>query len=155
MRDPGLSSALLAAGRKGKKSGGGFYDYADGESAPWSGLREALKITKPERSVPDLKALQERLILRLVNEAVLCLDEGVAGTPGPDAANQVDLGSVMGFGFPPFQGGVLFYAESVGAKIILDKLSALEKECGPRFAPSPGIAQRAGSGQGFLQRASE
>lgn len=154
MKGPGLSDYLLEVGRKGKKSGGGFYDYSEGESSPWTGLREALKITKPERSVPDLNALQDRLILRLVNEAVLCLDEGVAGMPGPDAANQVDLGSVMGFGFPPFHGGVLFYAESVGAKVIHAKLLALQREFGERYSPSPGIAQRAASGKGFLERAS-
>ena len=91
------------------------------------------------------------MILRLINEAVLCLDEGVAGKPGPDAANQVDLGSVMGFGFPPFRGGVLFYTEGLGAKEILVKLKALPAEHGARYAPSPGIAARAQSGQGFLQ----
>ncbi|NDC36924.1 MAG: fatty acid oxidation complex subunit alpha FadJ [Proteobacteria bacterium] len=153
MQGPGLSDILLAGGRKGKKIGGGFYDYSDSESTPWPGLRDALRITEPERSVPDLRALQDRLILRLVNEAILCLDEGVAGAPGADAANQVDLGSVMGFGFPPFHGGVLFYAQSVGAKVILDKLSALEKELGSRFAPCRGIAQRVASGRGFLERA--
>jgi len=153
MKGPGLSEVLLAAGRKGKKNGSGFYDYSEGESAPWGGLRDALKITKPERSVPDLRALQERLLLRLINEAVLCLDEGVAGAPGPDATNQVDLGSVMGFGFPPFHGGVLFYAQSLGAGQILEKLRALEKEFGPRFSPSPGIVLRASSGKGFLESA--
>ena len=151
MRDPGFGSMLLAAGRKGRKSGHGFYDYGEQDSSPWVGIRQALKIDKPERSVPDLKALQDRLVLRLINEAMLCLDEGVAGTPGMDAANQIDLGSVMGFGFPPFLGGVLFYADSLGAKSISDKLQALAKEVGPRFTPAPGIMKRASSGKSLMQ----
>jgi 3-hydroxyacyl-CoA dehydrogenase/enoyl-CoA hydratase/3-hydroxybutyryl-CoA epimerase len=151
MKDPGFGSMLLAAGRKGKKSAHGFYDYGEQDSRPWDGIRQALKIDKPERSVPDLKALQDRLVLRLINEAMLCLDEGVAGTPGMDAANQIDLGSVMGFGFPPFLGGVLFYADSLGAKSISDKLQALAKEVGPRFTPAPGIMKRASSGKSLMQ----
>ena len=50
----------------------------------------------------------------MINEAVRCLDEGVAGAPGPEAANQIDLGTVMGIGFPPFRGGLLHYADSLG-----------------------------------------
>ena len=89
------------------------------------------------------------MILTMINEAVKCLDEGVAGAPGKDAADQVDLGSVMGFGFPPFRGGILYYADKLGAKKILEKLEPLAKQHGARFEIAPGIVARAASWRDF------
>ena len=72
--------------------------------------------------------------MSLINEAVRCLDEGVAGAPGLEAANQIDLGTVMGLGFPPFKGGLLYYANSVGSQKILETLNKLREDLGERFA---------------------
>ncbi len=151
MQGPALSAQLLAKGRKGKKSGGGFYDYAppDERATPYLQLQEVLQL--PKHAAGDSSAIQDRLILRLVNEAVRCLDEGVAGTPGTEAANQIDLGMVMGTGFPPFRGGVLAYAEQRGASNIRKRLEELAKAHGERFAPSEGLGRRAENGGSFLR----
>jgi len=85
----------------------------------------------------------------MINEAVRCLDEEVAGAPGREAASQIDLGSVMGFGFPPFRGGVIFYAESLGAKKVLEILERLQTAHGARFTPWEGIKARAKAGASF------
>ncbi|MDC0358980.1 hypothetical protein OAO01_09195 [Oligoflexia bacterium] len=81
--------------------------------------------------------------MSLIQEAVRCLDEGVAGSPGREAACQIDLGTVMGMGFPPFRGGLLYYAESLGARDVFDTLMKLEKEHGERFKAVPGVVRRA------------
>lgn len=150
MSGPRFAAALVAAGRKGRKNGAGFYDFKDKESRPHAGIQGLLKIESKSRP-NDERHIQERLVMSLLNEAVRCLDDGVAGVAGPDAASQVDLGTVMGIGFPPFRGGVLHYADSLGSKNVLATLQRLDRECGARFSPAPGIAARAKSGGSFCK----
>lgn len=149
MKGPKFSKSLTDAGRKGRKSGGGFYDFSGQSPVPFRGLRETLKITVPERVVSDLSQITDRLVMALLNEGIRCLDEGVAGAPGKDAANQINLGTVMGMGFPPFRGGLLTYADSIGAKKILDTLTRYAREVGPRYSPASGLSARVEKGQGF------
>lgn len=149
MAAPPLASNMDKAGRKGRKNQKGFYDYNGKEETPHASLRQLLNISKPEQTATNYEAMADRLLCNMVNEAVRCLDEGVAGQPGRDAANQVDLGSVMGFGFPPFRGGVLYYASMLGADKLLEKLEKLAAEFGPRFTPWEGIRARAKSGKNF------
>jgi 3-hydroxyacyl-CoA dehydrogenase/enoyl-CoA hydratase/3-hydroxybutyryl-CoA epimerase len=149
MSGPGYAKKLVAAGRKGKKNGAGFYDFQENTATPCPDLRKILGIEKPSQRAADPAVIVDRLMLSLVNEAVRCLDEGVAGAPGADAANQIDLGSVMGFGFPPFRGGLLYYADKIGAQAIALKLEELHTRLGERFSPAPGIAKRAELGKSF------
>jgi 3-hydroxyacyl-CoA dehydrogenase/enoyl-CoA hydratase/3-hydroxybutyryl-CoA epimerase len=144
MATPPFADMLVKAGRKGKKNGKGFYDFSeDGRTAtPFAGLRDLLALKKPARSGDD-QVIFDRLFMALINESIRCLDDGVAGTPGPDAAQQIDLATVMGMGFPPFRGGLLHFADSLGADKVLATLQKLEKEYGSRFAPAPGIIARA------------
>ncbi|MCB0354565.1 MAG: fatty oxidation complex subunit alpha, partial [Bdellovibrionales bacterium] len=149
MKSPGLVSKMVQASRLGKKSGKGFYDFSSSPSRPAEDIVDLLGL-KRERDLGDKKVVIDRLVMSLINEAVLCLDEGVAGTPGEEAAKQIDLGTVMGTGFPPFRGGLLFYAEGLGAKAILQTLRHLEKQHGDRFQPVRGIVDRAESGKSFF-----
>src|SRR3546814_1043559 len=52
----------------------------------------------------------------MIIETALCLDDGIVETP-----TEADMGLIMGVGFPPFRGGALKYADTVGMKTILDK----------------------------------
>jgi len=115
----------VAHKRLGKKSGEGFYKYnARGRpSRPW-------------RSPAPEPALAERLILRLLNEAMACLREGVV----QDAA-AVDLGLVYGAGFAPFRGGPLGYAHTLGEQQLHHSLYRLAAQHGAGFNPDPGWAQ--------------
>ena len=90
-------------------------------------------------------------MMRFVNEAVRALDEGVAGAPGEKAATQIDLGVVFGTGFAPFRGGVIKYAESLGAEKVLETLRGLAESCGERFEPWDGIVKRAEQGKSFYE----
>jgi 3-hydroxyacyl-CoA dehydrogenase/enoyl-CoA hydratase/3-hydroxybutyryl-CoA epimerase len=150
MKGPPFAAKLVERKEYGKKSGLGFYHF-DGERASSRGdIRNVLGIEGAAKVYPK-ETLINRLMLPLIQEAVRCLDEGVAGQPGRAAADQIDLGSVMGFGFPPFRGGILRYAESIGAQKLLISLQVLQKEYGVRFAPAEGVVRRAERNASFYQ----
>lgn len=136
MAVPPFAEKLLQLDRKGRKNGKGFYSYAGKESKPWSGLREALGLpAEPRRPVLSRSEITERLIFHLVNEAMKCLQEGVAGADQELGKKQIDLGTVMGIGFPPFRGGVLYYAEKKGLEEIRQKLVQFHAQHGARYQP--------------------
>lgn len=148
MKAPKLAAQLVAVGRLGKKSGAGFYRYEGQEEVVDGDLGSLLGIKFDQSRAVGLD-LAERMIMAMVNEAVRCLDEGVAGAPSREATGQIDLGSVMGFGFPPFRGGVLHYADLLGPRVVFQRLSAYKERCGERFVPCAGIVQRAERGLPF------
>jgi len=150
MAGPSFSSELVAQGRLGRKSGAGFYRYQGNNPVVDNELQTLLGIVVPEGAVsPDIQEVQDRLMLSLLNEAVRCFDEGVAGAPGKEAAGQVDLSTVMGIGFPAFKGGIFFDAQRRGVKAIYDRLTQLKNKCGDRFTPADGILRRVQEGKGF------
>ncbi len=60
----------------------------------------------------------------MVNECSLALiEDHIVGTP-----HEVDLAMIMGTGFPPFRGGLLRYADSVGSSYIVDQLEVYARE---------------------------
>jgi len=150
MEAPPYTKLMVEKGRKGRKNGAGFYDFEGDRTTPYAGLRPLLSLPTTTKEATGT-FLQDTLIASLVNEAVLCLDEGVAGQPGKDAAHQIDLGSVMGFGFPAFRGGVLHYAEHVGSARIVTALQEAEKRYGDRFTPCDGLVLRAQEGASFYE----
>ena len=118
---PPMLEEMVANGQLGAKSGQGFYRYESGKAVRerWSGDIDA--------------ALQDRLILPLVNECVACLHEGIVADP-----DLIDAGVIFGTGFAPFRGGPLQYARSRGIGEVLETLGALAVRHGAHFAPKPG-----------------
>jgi 3-hydroxyacyl-CoA dehydrogenase/enoyl-CoA hydratase/3-hydroxybutyryl-CoA epimerase len=114
---------LVAAGKLGKKSGQGFYAYEKGRPVS-SGNRI--------RPFPG-GDLADRLILRMLNESIACLREGIVAD-----ADLLDAGAVFGFGFAPFRGGPLNYIHAEGAAAVRARLQTLEERYGNRFAADPG-----------------
>lgn len=113
----------VLAGRLGKKSGHGFYRYSQGKPIP---------VHSPSQPYlpPDLG---DRLMFRLLNEAVACLREGVVAD-----ADLLDAGVIFGTGFAPFRGGPLHYIKTSGPALLLGRLRALQQRHGARFTPDPG-----------------
>jgi 3-hydroxyacyl-CoA dehydrogenase/enoyl-CoA hydratase/3-hydroxybutyryl-CoA epimerase len=81
----------------------------------------------------------------MINEAAMILQEKVVD--GPDA---VDIGMIMGTGFPPFRGGLLRYADSIGIDHFVDGLERLEARFKDgRFRPCAYILDLKSKGQKF------
>ena len=127
---PGRLRELVEAGRLGKKSGQGFYRYDE------KGQPLGAKPGRGEYCPPDT---QDRLITRLLNEAVACLREGVVSE-----GDLLDAGIIFGTGFAPFRGGPLHYIEQVGREKLLQTLAELQKTHGERFAADEGWRTTAG-----------
>lgn len=143
------SPALVRLGeteRLGKKNGKGFYVYEDGaEQHPDPSIYDDLRdvIGESQTSLPR-REIVDRCVLPMVNEAARILDEGVARSPG-----DVDLAMITGTGFPPFRGGLLRYADTLGTKTIVAKLESFQREFGPRYEPAALLRRKAEAGERF------
>ncbi|HET7064860.1 MAG TPA: 3-hydroxyacyl-CoA dehydrogenase NAD-binding domain-containing protein [Rudaea sp.] len=115
--------ALIADGKRGKKTGEGLYKWENG------------KPVKPEVD-PNYQApadITERMILPMLNESVSCLHDGVV-----DDADLLDAGVIFGTGFAPFRGGPIQHIRAEGADRIKTQLETLAGKYGKRFAPKAG-----------------
>lgn len=131
--------------RLGKKGGKGLYAYEDGKrKGPDSSVYRLLGIAAPHPA--DRVATVERMVFAMVNEAAVILDEKIVGS-----AAELDLAMIMGTGFPPFRGGLLRYADSIGAAKIVTRLEDLTKKHGPRFTPTDALRRLASRGAKFYE----
>jgi 3-hydroxyacyl-CoA dehydrogenase/enoyl-CoA hydratase/3-hydroxybutyryl-CoA epimerase len=154
MRPHALLHRLEMTGRLGKKSGRGFYVHADGRREVDGGLRDELGLApaggEGEEPVFDDEYLIARCLYPMVNEAARALGEGIVESP-----DDGDLALVMGIGWPPFRGGLLRWADEVGAARIVGRLDEWAAAVDPRFASSPALRERARWRGGFYGRPPE
>jgi 3-hydroxyacyl-CoA dehydrogenase/enoyl-CoA hydratase/3-hydroxybutyryl-CoA epimerase len=122
--------AMVADGRMGAKNGRGFYRYREGQTTGPDAEAVRLAGAPGPRQLPP-ETLQERMVLSMVNEAAVCLEDGVVREP-----REVDVAMVLGTGFPPFRGGLLRHADAVGVPVVVDRLSRLADSQGERFRPA-------------------
>ncbi len=140
-----ILGAMVKAGRLGQKSGAGFFAY-QGKKGRGTPDPEADKIVqtyirKQEKFTPE--QITHRLFLPMVLEATRILEEKLVRDP-----RDVDLGLIFGVGFPPFKGGLLFWADTLGAAKIIELLKPLE-HLGPRAQPTPMLEDMAKTGKKF------
>src|SRR6185369_11952156 len=145
------NEALAAAGRLGRKSGAGFYDYKDGKRGDAS--HEAYRLLglgpgKPS-PMPD-QEIEARLVLLMVNEAVFCMTDELVASP-----SKLDLAMIFGTGFPPFRGGLLKYADALGAGRVEAELDDLASRLGTRFIAAPRLHEMEKSGARFYPERKE
>jgi 3-hydroxyacyl-CoA dehydrogenase/enoyl-CoA hydratase/3-hydroxybutyryl-CoA epimerase/3-hydroxyacyl-CoA dehydrogenase/enoyl-CoA hydratase/3-hydroxybutyryl-CoA epimerase/enoyl-CoA isomerase len=127
-----LLIAMLKAGRKGRKSGAGFFDYPPSAAGGGRPLPAATLIARwartPQRLAPA--AIVARLFLPMVLEATRILEEKRVADP-----RDIDLGVLLGLGFPACRGGLVYWADTVGLPRLLPLLERLES-MGPRAHPT-------------------
>lgn len=133
--NPEVFNEMVAAGYKGRKSGSGFFVYSSDKKVKERPLNEgATNILKKYSSAPKLACTQEdhqmRLGTRFVNEAILCLQEGILANP-----LEGDIGAVFGLGFPPFLGGPFRYVDTFGADRIVSYMEKYRTYYGDQFEP--------------------
>lgn len=137
------TTPLLEAGLLGRKGGRGFYLYGDGSSGRVN--TAVYRLLGADRAASlDAEVIRRRLLLALVNEAVMTLQEGVIAS-----ATDGDAGAVLGFGFPPFLGGPFRFLDDQGAAVVTGALDALRAEHGARFEAAALLRQTADSGGRF------
>ncbi len=137
---------LVAAGRLGQKSGAGFYSYAKGSRGVDDPALAAIlaKVRKGNRELSP-EEMTDRLFLPMLTEASRILEEGIVRDPG-----DVDMGLILGIGFPPFRGGILRWADDMGLPKVLEKLKKYES-LGKRFQPTEQLRRLAAEGKGFYK----
>lgn len=138
---------LFDDGYKGKKNKKGFYTYEQ------NGSKKKKKDPNTEiykyfggtdRKSISTETVQMRMALVMINEAALCLQEGILKSP-----TDGDLGAILGLGFPPFLGGPFRYCDRMGASEIIEKMEEFSEDHGPRFQAAQILLDHASSATGF------
>jgi 3-hydroxyacyl-CoA dehydrogenase/enoyl-CoA hydratase/3-hydroxybutyryl-CoA epimerase/3-hydroxyacyl-CoA dehydrogenase/enoyl-CoA hydratase/3-hydroxybutyryl-CoA epimerase/enoyl-CoA isomerase len=136
---------LVKAGRLGQKSGAGFRKYdAKGKAAPDPAFDAILAPHRTGDHVPTEEEITDRMFLAMLLEATRVLEEGIVRDPA-----DVDMGLIYGIGFPPFKGGILRWADSVGAAKIVETLTRYA-HLGKRFEPTESLKKLAADNGRFF-----
>ena len=155
--DPGyrklvIADRLVEAGRKGQKTGAGWYRYEKGDRTPIPdpAVEAIIRATAEElgveqRALSDTEILH-RLLFASVNEACKILEEGIVAR-----ASDMDAIWLNGFGFPRYRGGLMFWADGVGARAVYDQIAVWHQRYGQRWAPAPLLRRTAEAGGRFRE----
>jgi 3-hydroxyacyl-CoA dehydrogenase len=127
---PVLFKMLFDAGRLGEKSGAGFYGYGDQTDEP---VKAMIKKLQDDGKVPTGTEFSwQRLMMPMINEAVLCVTENIAS---PD---KIDMAAIAGIGmtYGGERMGPLQLADELGLDVVLDHLLKFQEQYGERFRPA-------------------
>lgn len=126
---------MVKAGFLGRKSGKGIFLYDEHNKGSREVNMEALQIVRqryalPQRGANSHEDMQIRMVSRLINEAVMCLEEGIL-----DNCVEGDVGAVFGLGFPPFSGGPFRFVDHYTASKLVNKMRGYADIYGAPFQP--------------------
>ena len=143
VRQPMIEDRLVEAGRYGQKTGKGWYRY-DAARRPEedSFVAELIDVVRREQGmVPRAISAEEtvtRTVYALINEGARILEEGFALR-----SVDIDMIYVMGYGFPAWRGGPMFYADTVGLPKVVEKMISFG------WTPAPLLTKLAAEGGRF------
>lgn len=135
---------VLADDRKGKKNKRGFYNYRG--SKPGKEVDESIYTllgVSPEQQLSS-EQIAERCVLLMLNEAAMCLDEGVIRS-----ARDGDIGAIFGIGFPPFLGGPFRYMDTLGISHVVARLEYYQGMRGDKYRPAEVLKKMAENSESF------
>ena len=137
-RPSSIQEELVAAGKLGRKSGHGYYDYAEGSARPpdpelavEAPTLDAGQLARIDAAAPQILP---RLLAQIANEAAFALAEEIASPADMDTAMR------LGFNWPL---GPLGIAELIGPGAAVELLRSLESEKGAAYAPAPLLVRAA------------
>ena len=132
---------MIGDGRLGRKAGKGFYDYSKKSKEVDEKVYEL--IGWEEAEIDDLEII-ERCWMQMLNETARCIEDGIIENP-----NDIDIGVIFGFGFPPFRGGILREADKQGLDYVVARLEDYAEAYGDRLAPAQLLKDMAQGGKTF------
>jgi len=144
-----IREVLCEQGRRGQKTGAGYYDYDEQRNARPSPVTEkiirefAARSGAPQREITEQEIL-ERCLFAQINEGAKILEEKIAIRP-----SDIDIVWINGYGWPVYRGGPMFYADTVGLAQVVAKLEEYGPRMGADFTISPLLAQLAAGGKRF------
>jgi len=152
-RDGVISELICDMGRHGQKTGAGFYLYEEGSrtGTPDPEIeqmvrKEAARLGIPQRTIDD-EEIVSRCVYSMINIGARILEEGIA-----NRASDIDVVWVYGYGFPPYRGGPMFYADTIGVSTVYEKICEYREKLGDEFGywePAPLLKSLAESGGTF------
>ena len=131
-----IADRLVEAGRLGRKTGLGWYQYENGVAVTDRNV-ETIVLDEASRAGIDRKAypqneIIERLVTAMINEGFDILNEGIAASP-----TDIDLVLVHGYGYPRWRGGLMHTAYAIGLTEVLDRVRRYALEDPVLWSPSP------------------
>jgi 3-hydroxyacyl-CoA dehydrogenase len=154
LEKPGVRQAFAAdrlceLGRYGQKTGAGWYRYDENRrTIPDPEVPEMIRKWSAEASIAQREIssqeIVDRCIYALVNEGARILDEGFASR-----AVDIDIIYINGYGFPPYRGGPMWYADTVGLKNVYERVSEFHRLHGELWAPAPLLQRLVEEGRSF------
>ena len=149
-RSETLRDRLCEMGRRGQKTGKGFYDY-DPETRGRTPNAEVEKLVIEysekmgiaRREISDDEILK-RCQYPMVNEGARILEEGIA-----IRASDIDVVWCNGYGWPKYRGGPMYWADSIGLDSIVATMQEFRAEHGDQWKPAALLEQLAAEGKSF------
>ena len=136
---------VIRAGRLGRKGKTGFYEYDDdGRKGGVDSSVYELLPTGRKRTAQTPDRIVQRCVYAMLNEAVLCLEDGILRSP-----RDGDIGAAFGIGFPPFRGGPFRFIDRLGAAAVVATLDALERDFPGRYSAATSLRTMAANGERF------
>ena len=145
-KDTRILAELVKAGRLGQKTGAGLLQLCQGRKAADDPALadDSAKVPHGPANASSMEEITDRLFLPMLVEASLVLAEGIVRDPA-----DVDMGLILGIGFPAFRGGILRWADTMGMDKVLARLGKYEA-LGKRFQPTEMMRQLAAEKRGFF-----
>ncbi len=144
---------LCEKGRFGQKTGAGWYDYVPGkrDAIPNAEVEQMVVAHRDSLGIQPRKISDEeivqRLVFSLVNEAAHILEEGIA-----TKASDIDIVYIFGYGFPPYRGGPMNYADEIGLFNVVQAMNRFAQnplDDAAFWKPAPLLAKLAAEGKTF------
>jgi 3-hydroxyacyl-CoA dehydrogenase len=142
-----IRDALCELDRRGQKTGAGYYDYDEDRNRTPSDITADIirKITgNTEDKTLSENEIIEICIFPMINEALKILEEGKA-----QRAGDIDVIWLNGYGWPRDKGGPMYYGDTVGAQVILERMESLALT-NERLAPAAALRKLASDGGRFI-----